>query len=69
MSIKRESRTQLDIVQIIRALDIKDEICQRYSNCCDCPLCELRVFDAPTCREIDKVKNRLELAYKVVETL
>ena len=69
MNIKRESRTQLDIAQIIRALDIKDEICQRYSSCCDCPLCELGVFDAPTCREIAKVKSRLELVYKVVETL
>ena len=69
MNIKRESRTQLDIAQIIMALDIKDEICQRYSSCWDCPLWELGVFDAPTCREIAKVKSRLELAYKVVETL
>lgn len=34
-----------------------------------CPLGKLGVFDTPTCQELVKLKNRLELVYKVVETL
>lgn len=43
MNIKREERTQVEIAQIIRVLDIKDEI--------------------------DKLAKRLDLAYRVVQTL
>lgn len=43
MNIKREARMQVEIAQIIRVLDIKDEI--------------------------DKLTKRLDLAYRVVQTL
>lgn len=49
MNIKREARTQVEIAQIIRVLDIKDE--------------------TRTCDEIDKLAKRLDLAYRVVQTL
>lgn len=69
MNIKREARTQVEIAQIIRVLDIKEEICRRYSSCYDCPLCTLEVLDTRTCDEIDKLAKRLDLAYKVVQTI
>lgn len=69
MNIKREARTQIEIVQIIRVLDIKDEICERYRSCYDCPLSKLEVLETRTCDEIDKLTKRLDLAYKVVEML
>jgi hypothetical protein len=50
MNIKREARTQVEIAQIIRVLDIKDELCQRHTRC-------------------DKLAKRLDLAYRVVQTL
>lgn len=69
MNIKREARTQIEIAQIIRVLDIKDEICERYRSCYDCPLSELEVLETRTCDEIDKLTKRLDLAYRVVQTL
>lgn len=69
MNIKREARTQIEIAQIIRVLDIKDEICERYRSCYDCLLSKLEVLETRTCDEIDKLTKRLDLAYKVVETL
>ena len=69
VSIKREARTQVDIAQIIRVLDIKDEICQHYTRCDECPLGKLDVLETRTCDEIDKLAKRLDLAYKVVQTL
>ena len=69
MNIKREARTQIEIAQIIRVLDIKDEICERYRSCYDCPLSKLEVLETRTCDEIDKLIKRLDLAYKVVEML
>lgn len=55
MNIKREARTQVEIAQIIRVLGIKDEICQRHTRCDECSL--------------DKLAKRLDLAYRVVQTL
>ena len=69
MNIKREARTQVDIAQIKRALHIKDEICQRHILCDECPLGRLDVLETRTCDEIDRLIDRLVLAYKVVETL
>lgn len=68
VNVKREARTQVDIAQIKRALNIKEEICQRHL-CYECPLGELGVFETRTCDEIDRLINRLDLVYKVVETL
>ena len=69
MNVKREARTQVEIEQILRVLRITDEICQRHTDCEECPLGRLGVFDAPTCHKVSKLKRRLELVYKVVETL
>ena len=68
MNIKREARTQVDIAQIMRALYIKDEICQHHL-CYECPLGKLGAFETCTCDEIDRLIDRLDLAYKVVEAL
>lgn len=69
MSIKRDPRTEFDVRQMLKVADIKFKICQRYSSCYECPLSRLGVFETQTCDEIDKLESRLELAYKVVETL
>ena len=69
MNIKREEHTQFDITQIIAVLGVKDEICQRHILCDECPLGRLDVLDTRTCDEIDKLVNRLVLAYRVVQTL
>lgn len=45
MNIKREARTQVEIAQIIRVLDIKDEICQRHTRCDECFLGKLDVLE------------------------
>ena len=73
MNIERDARTQLDIEQIrsqiTKALGIKHVICKRYSCCYECPLSKLEVLDTRTCEEIEKLADRLEIAYKVVEIL
>lgn len=69
MNIKREAQTQVEIAQILMMLNITDEICKRHTECEECPLGRLGVFDAPTCHKVSKLKRRLELVYKVVETL
>ena len=71
MKVERNQDAARDIAYLIHALDIVGDIwCVKYGgNCYKCPLGKLGVFDAPTGHEIAKVKSRLELAYKVVETL
>lgn len=69
MDIKREARTQVEIAQIIRVLNIKDEICQRHTRYDECPLGKLDVLETRTCDEIDKLAKCLDLAYRVVQTL
>ena len=71
MKVERNRDLASDIVYMVHALDIAGEIwCVKYSgNCYKCPLGKLGVFDAPTCHEISKLKGRLELVYRVVETL
>lgn len=71
MRVERNRGAERDIAFLIRALDTVDESwCMKYNgNCYKCPLGKLEVFDAPTCNEIAKVRSRLELIYKVVETL
>lgn len=69
MNIKREARTQVEIAQIIRVLDIKDEICQHHTRCDECSLGKLDVLETRTCDEIDKLAKCLDLAYRVVQTL
>lgn len=72
MRVERRRDSERDIAYMLKALDIVDTAwCAKYEGCCSnkCPLGKLGVFDEPTCHELHKLKTRLELAYKVVETL
>ena len=71
MRVERSRDAERDIAYMLHALDIAgDTWCVKYAgNCYKCPLGKLGVFDSPTCHEVSKLKSRLELAYKVVETL
>lgn len=71
MRVERNRGAERDISYYLEALDTLDELwCAKYKrNCYKCPLGKLGVFDTPTCYELSKVRNRLELVYKVVETL
>lgn len=70
MRVKRDRQTATDIAEILKALEIKDKICARFGpSCGKCPLSKLGALDTDTCCEIDSLAKRLELAYKVVETL
>ena len=71
MDIKRDRGLAYDIAQIIEALDtVYDTCCDKYGgNCYECPLGSLGVLGTQTCYEVSKLKSRLELVYKVVETL
>lgn len=70
MEIKRDRQTAYDIAQIIKALDdFDDKMCNRFVSCNECPLNSLGLFDTRTCYEITQLVNRLDLAYRVVETI
>ena len=71
MRVERNRDAARDIAYLIHALDTVDETwCVKYGGSCyKCPLGKLGVFDVQTCYEISKVKSRLVLYYKVVETL
>lgn len=71
MRIERSRGTECDIAYLLKALDnVYDTCCEKYGgNCYECPLGSLGVLQTQTCYEIAKVKSRLELVYKVVETL
>lgn len=69
MNIKRDRQTEFDIAQVLRALYIEDKICHRFESCIECPLGKLGVFETCTCDEMKKLAKRLDLAYKVVETI
>ena len=71
MRVERSRDAELGIACLLKALYTVDETwCVKYGrNCYKYPLGKLGVFDTMTCQELSKLKNRLELAYKVVETL
>ena len=71
MRVDRRRDSEQDIAYLLKALDTVDETwCLKYGgNCNNCPLGKLGVFNTSTCREVFKLKSRLELVYKVVETL
>lgn len=70
MRVKRNRLAECDTAYVLKSLETKDNACGRYgTNCYECPKGKLRVFDEPTYHELAKLKNRLELVYKVVETL
>ena len=69
--VKRSQDAERDISYLIKAMDIVGETwCSKNrGNCYKCPLGKLGVFDNRTCNEFVKLISRLELVYKVVETL
>ena len=68
MNVKRDRGLAYDTAQMINALQVKQQICVRFgASCHRCPLGKLGVFDTFTCLDIDKLINRLELIYRVVE--
>lgn len=70
MNVKRDRGLAYDTAQTINALQVKKQICARFgANCYACPLGKLGVFESFTCLDIDRLVKRLELVYKVVETL
>ena len=71
MRVERRIDAERDIAYLLKVLDTVDETwCSKYGgDCYKCPLGKLGAFEVPTCHELSKVKSRLELAYKVVETL
>lgn len=71
MRVERSRDVERDIAYLLKALNIVDESwCRKYKgNCYKCPLGKLGVFNAPTCDELVKLRSRLELVFKVVETL
>ena len=71
MKVERNRDAARDIAYLLKALDtVHETCCEKYGeNCYECPLGNLGVLGTQTCYEIAKVKSRLELVYKVVETL
>lgn len=71
MRVERSRDTERDIAYLLKALDtVYVTCCAKYGgNCYECPLGSLGVLETPTCHEVSKLKSRLELVYKVVETL
>ena len=71
MRVERNREVERDIAYLLKALDIVYETCcEKYgTNCYECPLGNLGVLETQTCHELGKLKSRLELIYKVVETL
>lgn len=68
MNVKRDRGLAYDTAQMINALQVKQQICTRFSsNCYACPLGKLGVFERFTCLDIDNLIRRLELVYRVVE--
>ena len=68
MDVKRDRELAYDILQMLNALQVQMQICERFgASCHRCPLGKLGVFDTFTCLEIDKLIKRLELIYRVVE--
>lgn len=71
MRVERNRGTERDIAYLLKALDtVYDACCEKYGgNCYECPLGSLGVLQTQTCYEVSRLKSRLELVYKVVETL
>lgn len=71
MRVERNRNAASDIAYLLTALDtVYETCCQKYGgNCYECPLGCLGVLETQTCYEVSKLKSRLELVYKVVETL
>lgn len=71
MKVERSRDAEHDIAHLIKVLDnVYERCCEKYDgNCYECPLGRLGVLGTQTCYEVSRLKSRLELVYKVVETL
>ena len=71
MNVERSRDAERDIAYLIKVLDtVYETCCEKYGGSCyECPLGSLGVLQTQTCYEISRLKKRLELVYKVVETL
>ena len=71
MNVKRNRDVERDIAYLLKALDtVYETCCEKYGgDCYECPLGSLDVLQTQTCYEVSRLKSRLELVYKVVETL
>ena len=71
MNVERSRDAERDIAYLIKVLDtVYETCCDKYGgNCYECPLGCLGVFGTQTCYEFSKLKSRLELIYRLVETL
>lgn len=71
MRVERSRDAERDIAYLLKALDtLYETCCEKYGgNCYECPLGSLGVLETQTCHELGKLKRRLELVYRVVETL
>ena len=71
MRVERSRDVERDIAHLLKALDtLYEPCCEKYGgDCYECPLGCLGVLETQTCYEVSKLKSRLELVYKVVETL
>ena len=68
MDVKRDRGLAYETLDMLNALQVKEQICARFgASCHRCPLGKLGVFDTLTCLDIDKLTKRLELIYRVVE--
>lgn len=71
MRVERSRDLERDIAYLLKALDtVYETYCEKYGeNCYECPLGSLGVLGTQTCYKVSKPKSRLELVYRVVETI
>ena len=71
MKVERNRDAARDIAYLLKALDtVHETCCDKYGGSCyECALGSLGALPTQTCYEISRLKSRLELVYKVVETL
>lgn len=69
--IKRDRQNEFYIANMITTIqENKREICMKQPGCEDCPLANIDgLFDESICAMLNQTKKRLELSYKLVETL
>ena len=68
--IKRNRADESEVANMLDKIRRYHEIVCRHNVCEECPLGRLNdVFEVTTCENIEKLIKRLEVIYKVVETL
>lgn len=69
--IKRDRQNELYIANMLRTIEKnKRELCMHQPGCDECPLGTIDdLFDVSLCAMLGQTKKRLELSYKLVESL